>query len=303
MILITGSTGNNGGEIIASLLKRGRTDVRALVRNPEKDAIKVAAFHAQGVEVVQGDLASPDTLGSAMAGVDRMLLLSPVNPNAVELQGNAIRAAAAAGVGHVVKLSMIGAALDSSVPLGRWHRQSEQELERSGMAWTHLRPNDLMRYNTALLMSSIEREGAFYDSLGDARVAMVAEDDVAEVAATALTEPGHESRVHILTGPEALSFTDVAAALTQALGRPVRYVPISGDAAREAMLTGGLPGPAVELVSALREYEREGHNAVITSTVADVLGRPPRTYLEVVQTAFGSARDTTYPPVVLGGAG
>jgi uncharacterized protein YbjT (DUF2867 family) len=217
-----------------------------------------------------------------------MLLLSPVTPNAVALQGNAIRAAAAAGVGHVVKFSMIGAALDSPVPLARWHRQSEEELERSGMAWTHLRPNDLMRYNTTLLMGSIEKEGAFYDSLGDARIAMVAEEDVAEVAATALTEPGHESQVYILTGPEALSFTDVAAALTQALGRRVRYVAISGDTAREAMLAGGLPVSAVDVVSALRDYEREGHNAVITSTVADVLGRPPRTYLEVVQAAFGS---------------
>jgi uncharacterized protein YbjT (DUF2867 family) len=172
MILVTGATGNNGGEIIAALVTLRRTDMRALVRSADTEAAKVAALRTQGVEVVGGDLAKPETLGPPMAGVDRMLLLSPVNPNAVELQGNAIRAAKAAGVAHVVKFSMIGAALDSPVPLARWHRHSEEELERSGLAWTHIRPKDLMRYNTKLLMPSIEKEGAFYDSLGDARIAM-----------------------------------------------------------------------------------------------------------------------------------
>jgi NAD(P)H dehydrogenase (quinone) len=77
----------------------------------------------------------------------------------------------------------------------------------------------------------------------------------------------------------------VAAALTRALGKPARYMTISADKAREAMLAGGLPEAAVDLVSALRAYEREGHNTIVTSTVADLLGRPPRTYVEVAQTA------------------
>jgi uncharacterized protein YbjT (DUF2867 family) len=144
-----------------------------------------------------------------------------------------------------------------------------------------------MRYNTQLLMPSIQQDGVFYDSLDQGRIAMVAEEDVAEVAAIALTEPGHEGRIHTLTGPEALSFADVAAALTRALGTPVSYVPISPDAAREAMLAGGLPAPAVDLVLALRAYEREGHNAAVTSTVAELLGRPPRNYAEFARTALG----------------
>jgi uncharacterized protein YbjT (DUF2867 family) len=295
MILVTGATGNNGSEIITALLKLGRTDVRALVRASDKEPAKVAAWRAAGVEVVQGDLAKPATLGPALDGVQRMLLLSPVNPNAVELQGNAISTAKAAGIAHVVKFSMMGAALDSPVPLARWHRQSEEELERSGLAWTHVRPNDLMRYNAALLMPSIEREGVFYDSLGDAQIAMVAEQDVAEIAARALTEPGHESQAYTLTGPEALSFTDVAAALTLVLGKPVRYVAISLDEAREAMLAAGLPAPAVDLVSALRAYEQEGHNAVVTTAVADILGRPPHTFAHIAAEAFGPSAQRGAP--------
>jgi len=154
MILVTGATGNNGGDIIDALIALGRADVRALVRFPRKDAEKVARFAGIGVEAVEGDLANPDSLVPEMAGVQRLLLLSPVNPNAVELQGNAIGGPKKPGVQHVVKFSMMGAALDSPVPLARWHRQTEGQLERSGMAWTHTRPNDLMRYNTALLLGA-----------------------------------------------------------------------------------------------------------------------------------------------------
>jgi uncharacterized protein YbjT (DUF2867 family) len=291
MILVTGATGNNGGYIIDALVALGRKDVRAVMRSPQNQADKVSHFTDLGVEVVEGDLARPDSLTPAMAGVQRMLLLSPVSPNAVELEGNAIRAAQQAGVQHVVKFSMIGAGLESTVPLARWHRQSEQQLERSGMAWTHIRPNDLMGYNTALLMPSIDKDGAFYDSLGDARISMVAEQDVAAVAAKALTEPGHEEKTYVLTGSEALSFYDVAAVLSAALEKPVRYVPISRDQAREAMLAGGLPAAAVDLVTALRDYERQGHNAVLTDTVNQLLGRPALRYEEAARACrLGSVR-------------
>jgi uncharacterized protein YbjT (DUF2867 family) len=285
MILVTGATGNNGGHIIDALTALGRKDVRAVVRSAQTQADKVSHFADLGVEVVEGDLARPDSLTPAMAGVQRMLLLSPVNPNAVELQGNAINAAQQAGVQHVVKFSMIGADLESPVPLARWHRQSEQQLERSGMAWTHIRPNDLMGYNTGLLMPSINKDGAFYDSLGDARISMVAERDVAAVAAKTLTEAGHEGKTYVLTGPEALSFYDVAAVLSAALDKAVRYVPISREQAREAMLAGGLPAAAVDLVTALRDYEREGHNAILTDTVNQLLGRPALRYAQAVRAA------------------
>jgi uncharacterized protein YbjT (DUF2867 family) len=287
MILVTGATGNNGGCITDALVALGRKDIRALVRFPQHQADAVARFTDLGVEVFEGDLARLDSLTPAMAGVQRMLLLSPVSPNAVELEGNAIRAAQHAGVHHVVKFSMIGAGLESPVPLARWHRQSEQQLERSGMAWTHIRPNDLMGYNTALMMPSIDKDGAFYDSLGDARISMVAEQDVAAVAAKALTEPGHEGKTYVLTGSEALSFHDVAAVLSAACRKAVRYVPISRAQARQAMLAGGLDAAKVDLVMALRDYERRGHNSILTDTVNQLLGRPAIRYAEAITRLIG----------------
>ena len=290
MILVTGATGNNGTAIIAALTAMGRKDVRALVRSPEKETAKVSGLQAQGVQVVQGDLAKPETLSAAFDGVKRVLLLSPVNPNTVALQGNGVSAAKAAGVKHIVKFSMIGAALDSPVPLSRWHAEVERLVETSGLEFTHIRPNDLMGYNTQLLMPSIEKDGVFYDSLGDARISMVAEQDVAEIAAAALTGSGHEGKTYILTGPAALSFEDVALALSQAMGKSVRYQPITPEQAGEAMLANGLPAAAVDLVQALRAYERTGANAVITSTVKDLLGRAPTSYSVVARTIASQSR-------------
>ena len=284
MILVTGATGNNGGEIIAALAAKGRSDIRALVRSPEKEAAKVAAFEKLGVDVAQGDLAKPETLGPAFEGVERVLLLSPVNPNTVELQGNGVAAAKAAGVRHIVKFSMIGAAKDSPVPLGQWHAEAEALVEASGLAWTHIRPNDLMRYNTQLLMPTVLTDGVIYDSLGDAKISMVAERDVAEVAAEVLTKKGHEGQRYVLTGPESLSFDDVARELGRALGKEVRYEPISPEQAGKTMLAAGLPPAAVDLVQALRAYERTGANAPTTDTVARLLGRPASPFADTART-------------------
>lgn len=289
MILVTGSTGNNGTQIVDRLAAAGKP-VRALVRNPQKEEAKVAAMKAKGVEIAVGDLADANTLSTPLQGVDTALLLSPVNPNQVQLQSNFIQAAKAAGVRHIVKFSMIGAAQDSPVPLAQWHWQSEQELEHSGLKWTHLRPNDLMRYNTQLLMPTVLKDGAIYDSLGDARISMIDEEDVADVALRCLTESGHEGKVYTLTGPEALSFYDIASHLSHALGKPVQYHPISPDQAAKAMRDGGLPEPAVALVTALRAYEHENHNAVRTDTVQQLLGRPPHSYADVAMQLAAAQR-------------
>lgn len=289
MVLVTGSTGNNGTEIVRRLLAK-KEAVRALVLDPKKEPDKVAKMRSLGAEIVVADLSRPATLAPAVKGVRAALLLSPVHPNQVELQSNFIKAAKAAKVQHVVKFSMIGAAKDSPVPLSQWHWQSEQELENSGIAWTHLRPNDLMRYNTRLLLPTVLAEGFIYDSLGDARISMVDEEDVAEIAVLCLTRRGHEGKTYVLTGAEPLSFYDIAKHLSNTFGRPVTYHPISSDQSAQAMRAAGLPEPAVTLVIALRAYEREGYNAVVTDTVEALLEREPHRYADVARQLAGSSQ-------------
>jgi uncharacterized protein YbjT (DUF2867 family) len=139
MILVTGSTGTNGIEIVR-LLSRVGVPCRALVRNPHKAAI---FSDLPGVEVVEGDLARPETLASVLAGVDKALLCSSIGPDLVKLQGNFVRAAKETGVPYAVKFSGMGADIHSEWRFLRWHGEAERELEDSGLTFTHLQPNQI----------------------------------------------------------------------------------------------------------------------------------------------------------------
>ena len=145
MILITGATGNIGRPLLRELARAG-AKVRALVRE--------GATNVEGAETVAGDLGKPETLPAALDGVETAFLLTPVSQEQVAWKSNLIRAAREAGVKRIVNLSVAGAAPDSPLILGRWHCESEKELEASGLAWTHLRPYDLARYNTHLFLST-----------------------------------------------------------------------------------------------------------------------------------------------------
>jgi uncharacterized protein YbjT (DUF2867 family) len=140
MILVTGATGLNGGELVRLLSARGVT-VRAMVRNTKK-AEALAAL--PNVEIVEGDMARPETLPAALRGVDRAMLISSSDATMQEVQSNFIDAAKASGVKHVVKLSGIMPEVDSPFRFARMHGEVEKKLERSGIAYTHLRAGEFM---------------------------------------------------------------------------------------------------------------------------------------------------------------
>jgi len=273
MILITGATGRVGGATLRQLSTRGMP-VRALVRNAEKAAL-VAGLP---VETVIGDLAQPRSLESALDGITAALLVSPFDPHQAELQGNFIDAAKRAGQVHVVKISGLGTALDSSVRSGRWHAQTEKHLEDSGLPFTHLRPPFFMQ-NILRFVPTIRASGEFVGSLGQGKVAMIDVDDIAAVTATALTTDAHAGKVYVLTGPEALSYSDVAERLSRILGRTVTYKDVSLAVMRERLLASGLPEWQVDFSSALSA----GHASAVTSTVEAVTGRPARTLEQFIR--------------------
>ena len=200
MILITGATGRVGGAAITHLRSKG-LPVRALLRRPEK----AAPLSGLGVEPVFGDLAQPRSLERALEGVTAALLVSPLDPHQMELQGNFIDAAKRAGRVHIVKLSGLGTALNSPVRSGRWHAQTEKYLEDSGLPFTHLRPPFFMQ-NILRFAPTIRADGTFSGALNQGKVAMIDVADIAAVAATALTTSGHAGKAYTLTGPEALSY-------------------------------------------------------------------------------------------------
>jgi uncharacterized protein YbjT (DUF2867 family) len=235
------------------------------------------------VDFVKGDYERPETLGTALDGIDCLFLITPLTPRLADLEGNVIDAAVRAGVEHVVKLSTLGVlhktdGLSSPEPRQYpLHRLSEERLERSGMAFTYLRPGPFMQ-NVLSFAPQIASEGAFYGSWGDGRMEYVDVREVADVAARVLTADGHGRKAYEITGSEALSQAQVAEKLSAETGKRVRYIDVPPEVAREGMLRRGMPewlaGAMVEvMVSSRRGGADEPYDGVLRVT-----GRRPRSF-------------------------
>lgn len=274
-ILVTGATGTVGSFLVQQLAAAG-VPARALVRSREK----AEAIERLGLEAAVGDLDKPLTLAPALEGIERVFLLSAPEERQAELQNNLVHAARDAGVRHIVKLSAIGVGGElDAISLGRIHRETEVEIERAGIAHTHLRPNGFMQ-NSLMFAATIKSQGAFYAPYGDAKVSYVDARDVAAVAFKTLTEDGHEGKAYELTGPQALSYHDVARELSSALGREVKYVEIPVEAARAAMVSMGMPEWTADTLVELFNFYRDGRAVPVRDTVREVAGREPITFAQ-----------------------
>ena len=270
-ILVTGATGNVGGAVVANLTDSG-TNVRALVR----DAAKAQGLRDTGVEVVSGDLEKPETLDAVFSGVDKVFLVTPVGPDAVAQARNGIAAAKRAGNPHIVRQSAI-AATDESSRIGRQHAEIDAELKGSGLPYTILRPHFFMQ-NTMMSAQSVASDGVVYMAVKDGRIGMIDFRDIAEVAAKVLTSDGHEGKTYTLTGPASITFDDVAATLSRALGKEVKYVDLPLEASREAMLGMGLPEWTADAFNEIWKSFSEGAGDVTTHDAEEITGHHPRSY-------------------------
>ncbi|HEX7051087.1 MAG TPA: SDR family oxidoreductase [Longimicrobiales bacterium] len=284
MILVIGGTGTVGRDVVRFLAERG-APVRVLLRSPEK----ASAFLGLDVDFVRGDLAEPHSLRAAMEGAEKLFLLSSLSPRQAELESNAVEAAAGSGIGLIVKVSALGASSRSDILLVRQHAAVEARIRASGIPTVVLRPHHFMQ-NLLDQATTIVTEHAFYGAAGGGRFPAVDTRDVAEVAAVTLTTPGHEGRLYRLTGPVALSYTEMAAALGRALGQPVRYVDLPPHEWRERLAQSGTPEwRAADLVR-IQEVYATGRGGEPTAHVEQVLGKPARAFSDF-------ARD--YAPVLL----
>ncbi|MES1022249.1 SDR family oxidoreductase [Gloeocapsa sp. BRSZ] len=275
-ILVTGATGNIGGEVIDHLLHKNAT-IRGLVR----DRKKATKLQSQGVELAQGDFSQPDSLDAALQGIETAFLVMPNDPHQVELECNFIDSAKRAGVRHLVKLSVLRSGELPST-FQQWHRQIEEHLEKSGMSWTHLRPNMLMQ-NMRWFTSAIAQQSAFYHSVGDTKISHVDARDVAAVAAVCLSESGHENQTYDLTGSEAVSFAQVADYFTEALNKPVQYINVAPADLKAARLANGEPEWYLDAEAQLFECWQAGAGSAVTSTIADLLHDSPTSFAAFVQ--------------------
>lgn len=262
------------------------------MRTLARDRAKAAPLAALGIEVVEGDLGDPASLGRAFAGVERVFLASALDPRQVELQGNAVEAARRAGVRYVVKLSGLATALDSSVPSGRWHARTEQEIEKSGMGWTHLRPLFFFQ-NLLNAAPSVAGAGVLPNTTDAAAIAGVDARDVAACAAAALADDAHAGCAYTVTGPEAFTYAGLAEQLSRLLRRPIRTRDLPPEAARARMVADGMPAWHAEVIATFAACFARGGGARVTDAVERLVGRAPRSvgqFLGENAAAFGAAR-------------
>ena len=269
MILVLGATGTTGGEVARQLIAKGQKP-RLLVRSPEK----AREFEGKA-EIVRGDMDSKDSLVSALRGIEKLYLVS-AGTNGIDLEINAIDAAKKAGVRHVVKLSVIGADAPA-LTFSKWHARSEKHLIGSGLAWTMVRPANFMS-NALMWAPTIKTQQAFYQPTGEGRWAAIDPVDIGAVAVTALTTSGHEGKGYTLTGPESLSGAGYAAKLSSVLGKPVKFVDVPPDAAKDGMLKSGIPPAYVDALLDLFAAMKAGKADAVTDMVERVTGRKPGTF-------------------------
>jgi uncharacterized protein YbjT (DUF2867 family) len=273
-ILVTGASGNIGSEVVKQLLSDApEVRIKAAVHSSQN--VKKVKYDDR-VKVIQIDYNEPETLREALRSVDKLFLLTPDTPKAAELASNMVTEAKKAGIRHIVKQSVMGADLEADVGTMRLHRQAEKAIEQSGIPFTFLRPNEFMQNFVNFHSPSIRGNNAFYVPLEDAKVSLVDVRDIAAVAVKSLTdEDRHKNKTYLITGPEALSYHQVAEILSNTTGRKINYVNISDEEARAAMKEIGMSDWLINTVSELSDYFRKGKASEISPAVDEVTGKKP----------------------------
>lgn len=284
-VLISGATGTTGSEVARQLRAEG-VEVRAMTRSEAS----AARLRDADVEAVVADLADPASLPAALDGIDAVYVATNASPQIPDLEGNLARAAAQAGIGLLVKLSVIGAAGDAPLTFARLHHESEEQIRSSGVRWTMVRPNGFMQ-NTLAWAPQIAG-GAVYGPVMDAHWSIVDVRDVAAVALAALRDPAtHAGETYTATGPEPSSPREQAAVLAELLGRPIQAQEVPIEQAKGSMLEGGWPAWAVERMGELFELYGRGEGETVSPDIEQVTGRPARSYRQFAadhRDAFGT---------------
>ena len=268
MILVTGSNGTTGSEITRQLAAKG-LPVRAMVRKLDSAAI----LPRNGVEIAVGSFEDGKSLDLAMRGIDAVFMASFEHPDQLALQANVIAAAKRAGVRMVARLSASSADPDSQDPLVSNHGKGDRQLAQSGLGHVLIRPH---WFDQNFLTSC--PGGIIRLPVGDARLPFVDVRDIAAVTIKALTEPGHEGRSYVLTGPESLSHADVAALLSEATGKRFVYEDVSPEAYRQILLDQGASEYYADLLIRLFSLVRSRGVSEVRDDIQSVLGRPAITF-------------------------
>jgi len=269
MILITGASGNVGREVVKQALAVG-LEIRATFQSPA-----VAAQAPAGLEGVIMDYAKPETIRAALHGVEKIFLVGPPVRELSALEANFVKEVRAAGGKHIVKLSALGGR-ESTFPSG--HRDSEENIEASGLPYTFLRPNGFMQNLVNYNAGTIRSQNAFYGCQGNGAVSIVDIRDIAAVAVIVLAATGHEGKSYALTGGEALTNQQIAEKISPVAGRKINYVDLAPAEFKSGVLSTGAPEWSADALVDLQRLYREGKASLVSDDVELLTRRKPITF-------------------------
>ena len=274
-VLVTGATGNVGGTVTRSLAAAG------IAVRPAGTNVEVLQRNFPGMPVARLDLTVPSTFEAALRGAGALFLVRPPAIARVGPTLNALLdAAERTGVDHVIFSSVTGADTNRVVP----HHRVETHLRASDLSWTILRPGFFAQNLADAYRHDVVEDDRIYLPAGKGRAAFVDVRDLGDVAAVVFANPAAYRGIgYVLTGPTALDFDDVAAMLTRALGRPIRYEPVGIVAYARHLRASGFPLAQVVVQAVLHTGLRRGQAEAVNPTLARLLGRAPRTLEDYVR--------------------
>jgi len=266
-VLVTGVGGTVGTQVVKALGVSGLA-----FRAAYHSEAKAAAARRDEIDAVAVDYDRPETMRAALQGISALILIGPVSDRLVEMEASVIDQAVAAGVQRLVKLS-VWRASEEGYHFARWHRAGEKKIEATKIPYTFLRPNGYMQNFVTYQGESIRRQSAFHLAAGHSKSSLIDVRDIAQVAVRVLSEPDHEGRAYDLSGPESLSYHQIANSLSVATGRKIAYVNVPVESLAGALAQQGYPAWLVDALVDLQRYENEGLASDALGSVATILGR------------------------------
>ena len=277
MILITGATGKTGSAAVQELSNQN-IPFRVLIRNEEKRN----QITDMGGEVIIGAIEDDAALNQAMEGVQKALVLLPNSEQQLFLEKKVVDAALEANVQHIVKMSSMEAVPEATSPIPKLHMQSENYIKNSGMNWTMIKPNFFMQ-NLLGSGKTIVEQNKFFLPMGEGKAGMIHTKDVGTVIAKVLSEDGHEGQNYEVTGPEILSFHDVAEIFSKVLGKKVDYINVPIDEYKKTLSQFLTNQWHLDSVIDLFKDIAEGGIEDKTDTFQDLIGKSPCSLEQFIQ--------------------
>jgi uncharacterized protein YbjT (DUF2867 family) len=272
-ILVTGSTGTVGSEVVKQLASSGQRIKAAVHTQNKADKFK----DNNAIDIVNIDYNNPETVSEAFNNVDKLFLVTLPSPDMANISSNLVKEAKKNEIKQIVKLSVLGADAEPGTILGRVHREEEKIIEESGLPYSFLRPGAFMQNFVTYFGKTIREQNAFYLPTEEGKISLVDVRDIASVAVVILSgnHSQYENKAYGITGQEALSYGQAAEILSKELGRKISYVNVSEESARKGMKETGMTDWLIDALLELYGIIRAGHAAQIIGSIEEITGRKP----------------------------